>query len=109
GPAAAGKVRALVETSLARLRRNHLDLIQLHGTTYSTGLADQVLAPDSILDHLARLQEEGLVRFLGLTSEDNNPAVYRFIESNRFDVMQIAYNPLFQQPYETTRPFGSMI
>jgi hypothetical protein len=101
-------VRASVEASLQRLRRNRVDLVQIHGSSYPPELADAILAPGGHLEQLEQLRDEGLIRFIGFTSEDNNAAVYRFIESGRFDVMQICYNLLFQHPYETTRPFGSM-
>lgn len=102
-------VRASVETSLARLRRDRLDLVQIHGASYPPGLADDILAPGGRLAQLEHLRDEGLIRFLGFTSEDNNAAVYRFVEAGRFDVMQVCYNLLFQHPYEATRPFGSLI
>lgn len=101
--------RASVEPSLERLRRDQVDLVQLHGTTYTTERADEILAPGGLLSQLEALRDEGLIRFIGFTSEDNNPSVYRFIKSGRFDVMQICYNLLFQHPYEPTRPFGSLI
>lgn len=102
-------VRRSVEESLTRLRRDQVDLVQIHGTTYTPDQADQMLGPGGMLEQLETLRAEGLLRFIGFTSEDNNPAVYRFIDSGRFDVMQIAYNLLFQHPYETTRPFGTLI
>lgn len=101
--------RPSVEESLRRLRRDRLDLVQLHGSTYPPELADRILARGGLLDQLGELQREGLIRFIGFTSEDNNPAVYRFIATDRFDVMQIAYNLIFQHPYEPTRPFGSLL
>lgn len=101
-------VRASVEASLRRLRRDHIDLVQIHGSTYSTDLANDLLEGGGIVDQLDDLRADGLVRFIGFTSEDNNPAVFRFIETGRFDVMQIAYNLVFQHPAEFTRPFGSM-
>ena len=97
-----------VEASLRRLRRDRVDLLQIHGSSYTAEMADAILGQGGMLDQMVRLQEQGLVRFIGFTSEDNNPAVYRLIESGRFDVMQIAYNLLFQHPAEQTRPFGSM-
>jgi predicted aldo/keto reductase-like oxidoreductase len=101
-------VRASLESSLERLQRDTVDLVQIHGSSYTAEQADAILAPDGMLDQIARLKEEGLTRFIGFTSEDNNPALYRFINSGRFDVIQLAYNLLFQHPYETTRPFGSL-
>lgn len=101
-------VRASVEGSLERLRRDALDLVQLHGDSYSEAQVDVFLAPGGLVAQLEALQAEGLIRYLGFTTEDNNPAVYRFIQSGRFDVIQMCYNFLYQHPAEWTRPFGSM-
>jgi uncharacterized protein len=101
-------VRASVEASITRLRRDALDLVQIHGSSYSKDQADALLAPGGMVSQLEALRDEGLIRFLGFTTEDNNPAVYRFIESGRFDVMQLCYNLLYQHPAEWTRPFGSI-
>jgi predicted aldo/keto reductase-like oxidoreductase len=49
-----------------------------------------------------------LIRHICLTTEDQNPPVYEFIKSGRFDVMQVCGNPVFQYTYEPTRPFGSI-
>jgi hypothetical protein len=101
-------VRASVEGSLDRLNRDTLDLVQLHGSSYAQAQADAFLAPGGLVSQLEALQAEGLIRHLGFTTEDNNRAVYRFIDSGRFDVLQMCYNLLYQHPSEWTRPFGSM-
>ena len=101
-------LRASVEASLHRLRRDHIDLLQIHGSSYSRTMADALLAPDGMVAQMEALRDEGLIRFLGFTTEDNNAAVYRFIESGRFDAMQLCYNLLYQHPAEWTRPFGAM-
>ncbi len=101
-------VRASVEGSLERLQRDRLDLLQIHGSSYRKEQADALLAPGGMVSQMEALRDEGLIRFLGFTTEDNNPAVYRFIESGRFDVMQLCYNLLYQHPAEWTRPFGTM-
>lgn len=101
-------VRASVERSLKGLRRESLDLLQIHGSSYTPAQTDAFLAPGGLVAQMEALRDEGLVRFLGFTTEDNNPAVYRFIESGRFDVIQLCYNLLYQHPAEQTRPFGSM-
>jgi uncharacterized protein len=102
-------VRAAIEASLTRLRREQLDLVQIHGSSYSPALAASILGKDCLLAQLEALRDEGLIRFLGFTSEDNNAAVYDFIASDRFDVMQICYNLLHQHAYEPMRPFGSIL
>jgi len=68
-----------------------------------------VLRPGGMLEELTRLKQEGLIGLSGFTSEDNNAAVFRFIDSGGFDVMQLCYNFLHQHPYDPTRPFGSLI
>lgn len=101
-------VRGSLETSLRRLRRDRIDLLQIHGTSIERETCRAILAPGGMRDQMARLRDEGLVAAIGFTSEDNNPAVYDMIESGGFDTMQIAYNLLLQHPYEPTRPFGSL-
>ena len=103
------QVRATVEASLTRLRRDKLDLVQIHGSSYTPQLASAILGEQGLLAQLETLRAEGLIRFLGFTSEDNNAAIYQFIGSGRFDVMQICYNLLHQHAYEPTRPFGSIL
>lgn len=101
-------VRASLEASLSRLGRDHVDLLQIHGSSYSREMLEGFFASGGMIEQMEALRDEGLVHFLGFTTEDNNPAVYRFIESGRFDVMQLCYNLLYQHPAEQTRPFGSM-
>ncbi len=102
-------VRASIEASLSRLRRDQLDLVQIHGSSYTPELAASILGDGGMLAQLEALRGEGLIRHLGFTSEDNNAAVFDFIASGRFDVMQICYNLLHQHAYEPTRPFGSLL
>ena len=100
--------RAVVERSLVNLRVPVLDLVQVHGTTYFDDLADRLLGPDGTVAVLERMRDEGLIRHIGFTTEDQNSAVYRFIKSGRFDVMQICYNVVHMHAHEFTRPFGSI-
>ena len=103
------QVRKSVEASLRRLRREQLDLVQIHGSSYTPEQTASILGAGGLLSQLEALREEGLIRHLGFTSEDNNAAVFDFIASGRFDVMQICYNLLHQHAYEPTRPFGSLL
>jgi aryl-alcohol dehydrogenase-like predicted oxidoreductase len=105
----AGRTRQSLEASLRRLRRDHIDLLQLHGSSYRPDEADAVLRKGGMLEELTQLKQEVLIGLTGFTSEDNNAAVFRFIESGGFDVMQLCYNFLHQHPYDPTRPFGSLI
>lgn len=102
------ETRITVESSLERLGCDCIDLIQIHGGSYSSEQVNQILRPGGMLDVLEQLREEKIVKFIGFTSEDQNSAVYSFIETGRFDVMQICYNFIYQHPAEPTRPFGSI-
>ncbi len=82
--------------------------MQVHGTTYTSEARDQTLRKNGTLEVLEQARDEGLIRDIGFTTEDQNPPVYEFIESGRFDVMQTCYNLVFQHTYEPTRPFGSI-
>ncbi len=106
--ASATDVRGSLEASLKRLRRSRLDLLQIHGGSLDRETVHSILGPGGMLEQMVRLREEGLIRAIGFTSEDNNRGVYDLIESGGFDSMQIAYNLLLQHPYEPTRPFGSL-
>ena len=101
--------RQSVENSLKNLRLDSVDLVQIHGGSYTEDQADRIMAPGGLLQVLEKARSEGLIRHIGFTSEDQNSAVYRFIDSGRFDVMQICYNLVHQHAYEPTRPFGSII
>jgi aryl-alcohol dehydrogenase-like predicted oxidoreductase len=100
--------RASVMKSLERLRVNNLDLIQIHGSSYSDESTTSILSVGGLLEQLEALRDEGLVCFIGFTTEDNNSGIYRFMQSGRFDIVQMTYNLLHQHPAEQTRPFGSM-
>lgn len=102
-------VRRSVDESLQRLRRDRLDLVQIHGGSYRPAAVDAILGSGGMADALDDLRGEGIIRFTGFTAEDNNDGVYRLIRSGRFDVMQICYNLMFQHPYEPSRPFGSLL
>ena len=101
-------VRASLEASLRRLRRERIDLLQIHGTSIDRETCRAILSPGGMLEQMQRVRDEGLVAAIGFTSEDNNATVYEFIECGEFDCMHIAYNLLLQHPYEPTRPFGSL-
>ena len=102
-------IRKSLESSLERLNRSSVDLLQLHGSSFDDWHIDTILKAGGAADQLDKLKQEGLIRSAGFTTEDNNEAVYKLIQSSRFDVMQICYNFVYQHPYEPSRPFGSII
>ena len=101
-------VYSTVEGSLERLRRDQIDVLQIHGTSYSSEDVDTILRDGGMLDGMQALQEEGKVRYIGFTSEDNNDAVYELIRTGAFDMAELCYNFISQHPYIPNRPFGSL-
>jgi aryl-alcohol dehydrogenase-like predicted oxidoreductase len=97
------------ERSLKNLRRDTIDLLQIHGTSYTDEEAAAILKPGGMLDAMRKLKQDGVLGAVGFTSEDNNRVVYDFIDTGLFDQMQVCYNFIFQHPYEASRPFGSTI
>jgi hypothetical protein len=95
-----------VETSLERLGIEYIDIIQLHGTWYSDKQINQILAPGGVLDGLLKTKDEGLVRWIGFTSEGANGPASRLIGCGAFDVVQICYNLIYQHPYDPSRKAG---
>jgi predicted aldo/keto reductase-like oxidoreductase len=101
-------VRRSIEGSLGRLKTDYVDLIQLHGASWNEEQSNNILKSGGLLDQMLKAKEEGLVRHVGFTSEDNNKAVYDFIADGRFEMYMICYNLFFQHCYDPNRPFGSM-
>jgi len=65
----AAGARADVERSLKELRTDYIDIYQLHGVDEKEDLK-QVLAPDGALAALKKAQQEGKIRFIGITGHD---------------------------------------
>jgi aryl-alcohol dehydrogenase-like predicted oxidoreductase len=94
-----GTVRKSLENSLKSLRRNSVDILQLHtplavedgNSSRNIGLRS-VLGPGGVADILDQLRSEGLVRFIGLTGLGETAALHQIIESQRFDLVQAYYN-----------------
>lgn len=105
----AGQVERSLHESLTRLRRDSVDLVQLHNpvtaeATARTITAEHVLGPNGALEGLERLRDQGLLRFMGLTALGDNAATRRVIDSGRFDCAQIYYNMLNPSAARDTMP-----
>jgi predicted aldo/keto reductase-like oxidoreductase len=102
------KARASLEQSLKNLRRDHIDLIQIHGSNYSDEACASLFEPGGMVEAFEKARQEGLVSHVGFTFENQNQALYRLIQSGRFDTMQMEYNLLFQHPYDPNWKCGCM-
>jgi uncharacterized protein len=104
----AGEARRSVERSLTNLRREAIDLLQIHGTVYTEKDADTILKRGGMLGEMAKMRNEGLIRHLGFTVEAQNKTTYRLIKSGLFDMFQVSYNLIFQHPYDPSWKSGSL-
>jgi L-galactose dehydrogenase/L-glyceraldehyde 3-phosphate reductase len=92
-----GAVTRSVERSLGRLGLERVDLFHLHnligrvGDERPLGVA-RVL--DAVVPAVRRLQEQGKVRFLGVTASGETGALHRVIASGAVDTAQVVFNLL---------------
>jgi hypothetical protein len=102
------KVKISIENSMKYLKRDSLDLVQIHGSHYGEREKNMI---DSlgVLETLKEFKRQGVIKSIGFTSEDNNDIMYQFMNSGDYDMMQIAYNLILQHPYDPGRPFGSIL
>ncbi len=107
-PSDPGGVRASLEASLKNLNRPRVDLLQIHGESYSPELTEAILGRGGLIDQMERLKQEGLVDKIGFSVEDMSDGTYQLIRSGRFDAIQLMYNFILQHPYEPSRPFGAL-
>lgn len=84
-----------VADSLARLRTDRVDLLQLHGLSWPDGLADWVLDA-GVIDWLESMKARGWTRAIGLTAELPTGGLERLIDTRRFEVLQIAFSVIYQ-------------
>jgi predicted aldo/keto reductase-like oxidoreductase len=91
--AVAGPFLEKLETSLKRLKLEHVDILYLHNVSRK-GAA--LHAP--YLEALQTAKQQGKTRFTGVSTHANEPEVIRAaVESGVYDVVLTAYN--FRQPH----------
>ena len=97
----AGQARRSFEASLKRLKRERVDLLQLHnplaaaaGGSGPSGGAVTLRAALQAADAMERLREEGLTRWVGFTALGEAGPLHEAVASGRFDTAQVYYNLL---------------
>src|SRR5262249_23306703 len=86
-----------LDASLARLRRDRVDIFHLHNAITASGgrialSVAQVLG--EAVPALERLRRDGKLRFLGLTAVGDTAALQQVIDAGVFNSAQIVYNML---------------
>lgn len=82
------QVRPSVEASLAELRTDYLDSVQIHGPTVER-LGYEGCMP--IYEELLKLKEEGVIRFIGLTGHSRFDNMYALIDTGLFETLLIEF------------------
>lgn len=85
-------IRRNLETSLQRLRTDYVDLLQFHGGDAAT------LEREGLIDLLRSFREQGLVRFIGVSS--SLPNLPGMIALGVFDTFQIPYSCLAPEHHD---------
>lgn len=94
-----GQLETRVRAGLARLKRDSVDVMQLHNRIGAKAggrvlTVETVLGKNGVADGLERLREKGLFRYMGITAIGEAPSVCEVINSRRFDSAQVYYNLL---------------
>jgi L-galactose dehydrogenase/L-glyceraldehyde 3-phosphate reductase len=86
-----------LEASLARLRRDRVDIFHLHNAITENG-GGEALSVRQVLGEVVpafeRLRQQGKTRFLGLTAIGDAAALHQAIDARVFDSAQVVYNML---------------
>lgn len=83
-------IRRDLETSLAELGTDHVELFQLHNVSRAEEL-EEVLAAGGALEGALRARDEGLCGHVGVTSHNVNVAAAA-VRTGCFETLQIPYN-----------------
>ena len=81
-----------IETSLQRLRTDHVDILQFHGGDAET------LKRQGLIDTLIDFRRQGMVKFIGISS--SLPQLPDLIDLGVFDTFQIPYSCLAGQHHD---------
>jgi aryl-alcohol dehydrogenase-like predicted oxidoreductase len=94
------EARESIHRSLERLQTDHLDLIQLHAVIEDAEL-ETALGPGGALQAAVEARDEGLVRFIGITSHTLHAPVIHMRALQQFDFTSVLLPcnfPLMQDP-----------
>jgi aryl-alcohol dehydrogenase-like predicted oxidoreductase len=89
-----GAVARSLEVSLKRLRRERVDLFQLHNLIGGPDALAVAQVRGEVVAALQRLQQEGKTRFFGITALGDPSALHEVVTAGVFDTAQVCYNLL---------------
>lgn len=80
-------VRGSVEMSMRELQTDYLDCVQIHSPAIEAVGAKEAM---KIYDELDKMRDEGMIRFIGLTTHVAFEDVYEMIDTGAFDQVLLA-------------------
>ncbi|HAR66218.1 MAG TPA: aldo/keto reductase [Lentisphaeria bacterium] len=83
-----GEFRKLVETSLTRLDQSHVDLLGFHGIN-NQEILDFSLKPGGPLAEARKMQDEGMVKFIGFSTHGPTDSIVSTINTGEFDYVNL--------------------
>lgn len=87
------------ETSLKRLKKDVIDLYQLHGPP------EEVVDQGEIFETLATLKQQGKIRFVGVSVNEAEQGL-RLVKDDLVDVLQVRHNLLDRKPEKELYPLA---
>jgi aryl-alcohol dehydrogenase-like predicted oxidoreductase len=98
-----------IHRSLERLNTDHLDLIQLHAVIEDEEM-ETALGPGGALEAAIEARQQGLVRFIGITSHTlHAPVIHRqSLERFDFDSVLLPYNYMLMQNPQYAADFEAL-
>ncbi len=106
----ADAARAELEASLKRLNTDHFDLYQVHAVTTLEEL-DKVTRAGGSLEAIVRAREEGLTRYIGLTTHglEAPTVVLEALRRFDFDTVMLPLNPVMMAHRAYREQMGHML
>ncbi len=90
-----------IDSSLSRLRRDVLDIVQIHNAT------SEIIKNGVVAEALFKNRASGKIRFTGATVYGEEAAL-SVIKSNSFDILQVAYSLLDQRMDKQVFPLAKI-
>lgn len=102
--------RESIQRSLERLRTDHLDLIQLHAVIEDAEW-ETATGPGGALEAAIEARQQGLVRFIGITSHTlHAPVIHlKSLERFDFDSVLLPYNYMLMKNSEYAANFNAVV
>jgi aryl-alcohol dehydrogenase-like predicted oxidoreductase len=97
----AASLEKSITRSLARLRTDHVDLLQLHTCT------EDDLRLGDVIEVVERARQRGQTRFIGYSGD--GPAARYAVECGRFDTLQTSINVADQEALHLTLPLAQAL